>query len=453
MEDLPASKLRQHNACDCVMCEPCLDRTVEHSQQEGTNSAGSSSGRMIKCPGCRQDVAVDTEFVTLDMIGITKPKLKTLALPLVFRTIAFKSTSDSGPSGIYKKQDIELFGHPRLVSVPNQVTGTQLATLLESHIPEGLSQVSYKVDLVNGQGKYCSRCLYSAQCFDCVSVDPANAETTVVLQPTDTLAVTYANLASDVIASADSTDVHPSVFQVPKLPDQLDLEDCLKAFSETETLDEANPWYCPACKKHQCASKTLSVWRFPDFLILYLKRFVFISNAAGALKLDMDVRFKVNDLDLTPYLSGPLRHGGGGEEGGAPVFNLYGCVCHFGSVYGGHYTAFSKHLASGQWNYFDDCSVNNLKVPGDSRDDHSSAYILFYQRSGSRHDSSAQLSLSEKCQAFCADSSGTINSQAAPSVQPAANKSLFPADEEDNMSLAEDLSHIIRSLDTPPPSS
>ena len=60
-------------------------------------------------------------------------------------------------------------------------------------------------------------------------------------------------------------------------------------------------------------------------------RFVFISNAAGALKLDMDVRFKVNDLDLTPYLSGPLRHGGGGEEGGAPVFNLYGCVCHFGS--------------------------------------------------------------------------------------------------------------------------
>ena len=67
-------------------------------------------------------------------------------------------------------------------------------------------------------------------------------------------------------------------------------------------------------------------WTEPLF-----SRFVFISNAAGALKLDMDVRFKVNDLDLTPYLSGPLRHGGGGEEGGAPVFNLYGCVCHFGS--------------------------------------------------------------------------------------------------------------------------
>ena len=57
-------------------------------------------------------------------------------------------------------------------------------------------------------------------------------------QPTDTLAVTYANLASEVIASADSSDVHPSVFEVPKLPDQLDLEDCLKAFSETEVNRE-----------------------------------------------------------------------------------------------------------------------------------------------------------------------------------------------------------------------
>ena len=59
---------------------------------------------------------------------------------------------------------------------------------------------------------------------------------------------------------------------------------------------------------------------------------MFISNSAGALKLDMDVRFKVDSLDLTPFLSGPLRHqGGGGGVEGAPVFNLYGCVCHFGS--------------------------------------------------------------------------------------------------------------------------
>ena len=28
MEDLPTSELKQHNACDCVICVPCLERTI-----------------------------------------------------------------------------------------------------------------------------------------------------------------------------------------------------------------------------------------------------------------------------------------------------------------------------------------------------------------------------------------------------------------------------------------
>jgi ubiquitin C-terminal hydrolase len=50
------------------------------------------------------------------------------------------------------------------------------------------------------------------------------------------------------------------------------LESCLEAFSTSETLDASNPWFCPVCRKNQCATKTLTVWRFPDFLIVYLKR-------------------------------------------------------------------------------------------------------------------------------------------------------------------------------------
>jgi len=42
----------------------------------------------------------------------------------------------------------------------------------------------------------------------------------------------------------------------------------------SEQLDEHNPWYCPMCQKNQCATKTLSVWRYPDFLIVYLKRYL-----------------------------------------------------------------------------------------------------------------------------------------------------------------------------------
>ena len=104
--------------------------------------------------------------------------------------------------------------------------------------------------------------------------------------------------------------------------------------------------------------------------------FRFVFTNAGAIKLEKDVQFQVNDLDLTPYLSGPL------QSDSRPVFNMYGCVCHFGSVYGGHYTAFSKHLGKNQWNYYDDSSISEHRVPGDSPGDHSSAYVLFYQRSG-----------------------------------------------------------------------
>lgn len=54
----------------------------------------------------------------------------------------------------------------------------------------------------------------------------------------------------------------------------LTLDDCLRAFSESETLDEGNPWFCPKCQKSQCASKTLNICQAPPYLIVYLKRCV-----------------------------------------------------------------------------------------------------------------------------------------------------------------------------------
>jgi len=67
------------------------------------------------------------------------------------------------------------------------------------------------------------------------------------------------------------------------------------------------------------------------------------------------------------------------------VFSLYGCVCHFGCVGGGHYTAYSRHLVTGTWNYYDDNVISDNKVPGESVGDNSSAYILFYQRNGNSY--------------------------------------------------------------------
>ena len=80
MEDLPGSELRQHNACDCVMCNPCLERTVEHHLNDSSVPKGH-----IKCPGCRQETDPESEFVTLDLIGKSKPKLRIFTLPVCER--------------------------------------------------------------------------------------------------------------------------------------------------------------------------------------------------------------------------------------------------------------------------------------------------------------------------------------------------------------------------------
>jgi hypothetical protein len=54
-----------------------------------------------------------------------------------------------------------------------------------------------------------------------------------------------------------------------------------------------------------------AVWRYPDFLIIILKRFVYLERGpggvAGSVKLDNRVEFPLQDLDLNPYLSGLFR--------------------------------------------------------------------------------------------------------------------------------------------------
>ena len=64
------------------------------------------------------------------------------------------------------------------------------------------------------------------------------------------------------------------------------------------------------------------------------------------------------------------------KEGISTVYDLYGVVNHFGSLNGGHYTAFGKGI-DGNWYNYNDSSVSNaskkeLTSPA--------AYMLFYRR-------------------------------------------------------------------------
>jgi ubiquitin carboxyl-terminal hydrolase 4/11 len=64
------------------------------------------------------------------------------------------------------------------------------------------------------------------------------------------------------------------------------------------------------------------------------------------------------------------------KEGVNTVYDLYAVTNHFGSLNGGHYTAFGKS-PDGNWNNFNDSNVSGA---GPKIICSSSAYLLFYRR-------------------------------------------------------------------------
>lgn len=70
-----------------------------------------------------------------------------------------------------------------------------------------------------------------------------------------------------------------------------------------------------------------------------------------------------------------------GEEGGKtkepPIYDLYAVSNHFGSLNGGHYTAFCQNPIDKRWYEFDDSSVSSMSASGAVS---KSAYVLFYRR-------------------------------------------------------------------------
>ena len=105
MEELPPDQVRQHNACKCVMCDTCIDRTIEHHE---SNADDRMPKGQIRCPGCRENADPAVEFVRPDQIGKSRPKLKALSLPVVMRLEDMDGKTT-------------VFGSPSQISVPNQV--------------------------------------------------------------------------------------------------------------------------------------------------------------------------------------------------------------------------------------------------------------------------------------------------------------------------------------------
>ena len=233
-------------------------------------------------------------------------------------------------------EELQRFGHPRLLHLPNLCRLGGLLRLLE-RLAEAVSPSSIpEFRLVTDSGEDCSRCPGSEKCKGCLlETVSQDSHPEIILKPGDNIAVRFQELEKNVVEEANRSRQDSSM-EAERIKPELELTDCLDAFSSREVLDEANTLYCPVCRSNQVATRTLSVWRYPDFLIIYLKRFVYLERGpggvAGSVKLDKRVNFPLDSLDLTPYLSGPLQQGG-------EIFDLYGAVCHYGSVSGKVWTS------------------------------------------------------------------------------------------------------------------
>uniref|UniRef100_A0A2C9V083 Ubiquitin carboxyl-terminal hydrolase n=1 Tax=Manihot esculenta TaxID=3983 RepID=A0A2C9V083_MANES len=162
-------------------------------------------------------------------------------------------------------------------------------------------------------------------------------------------------------------EIFKSGFLSKRPQESVSLYKCLEAFLKEEPLGPDDMWFCPSCKQHRQASKKLDLWRLPEILVIHLKRFSYTRFMKN--KLEAYVEFPVDDLDLSAYISyknGQLSH----------RYMLYAISNHYGSMGGGHYTAFVHH-GGDRWYDFDDSQVHPINQ---DKIKTSAAYVLFYRR-------------------------------------------------------------------------
>jgi len=185
----------------------------------------------------------------------------------------------------------------------------------------------------------------------------------------NTLAITWSENAIKTMWSKlglnAAIKIHPSVEEAKAKNSECSLMDCIDLFTKNEQLGREDPWYCPKCKEHQQAYKKFDLWKLPNILVIHLKRF---SSNRYREKLSMNVKFPIDNLDISEYVIN--------DQEKKAVYSLYAVSNHYGSLGGGHYTAFCKNDSSKEWFIFDDSNVRNLK----GTIVNPAAYVLFYQK-------------------------------------------------------------------------
>ncbi|XP_054015597.1 ubiquitin carboxyl-terminal hydrolase 8-like isoform X1 [Hylaeus anthracinus] len=147
------------------------------------------------------------------------------------------------------------------------------------------------------------------------------------------------------------------------------LSDCILRFV---TGQKVVGWKCPKCQTPREAMKKFDFVKLAPVIVIHLNRF---AESGGWLeKRNTAVDFPLTGFNLKPYLV---------MDANTPAnmhsynYSLYAMSNHYGTMEGGHYTAFCKNAAQNKWYKYDDHTVT--EVPESQvRSQNTSAYLLFY---------------------------------------------------------------------------
>ncbi|XP_042286103.1 ubiquitin carboxyl-terminal hydrolase 2-like [Thunnus maccoyii] len=158
---------------------------------------------------------------------------------------------------------------------------------------------------------------------------------------------------------------------VQKSSGEVTLKDCLRLFTKEDVLDGEERPTCNSCNARRKCTKRFSIQKFPQILVLHLKRFS--DSNTRASKLSTYVNFPLKELDLREFTS---------ENSERAVYNLYAVSNHSGNALGGHYTAYCRNPGLGEWYSYNDSRVSPMSS---SQVRSSNAYVLFYELATSPH--------------------------------------------------------------------
>ena len=144
------------------------------------------------------------------------------------------------------------------------------------------------------------------------------------------------------------------------------IDDCFHLFNMEEQLESGNEWFCKMCKNKVNAIKKLEFFYLPKIFCICLSRFKKVGD--DYRKNEKYIDFPLIDLNMDKYIIAKSEL--------SYIYDIFAVCEHFGSRYGGHYTAICKNY-DGKWYSYDD---SNCSEAEEKEVCSKNAYVLFYRR-------------------------------------------------------------------------